>query len=74
MNNPVKLLFTLTLILFSAGVANAQEAEMADAMRTNGKIYVVVSIVSLILVVIVVYLFSLERKVSRLEKRLFEKK
>lgn len=74
MNNPVRLLFTLTLILCSAGFVKAQEAEMADAMRSNGKIYVVVSIVLLILLGIVVYLFSLERKVSRLEKRLFEKK
>ena len=74
MNNPVKLLISLTLILCSAGLANAQEAEMADAMRSNGKIYVVVSIVLLILLGIVVYLFSLERKVSRLEKRLPEKK
>ncbi len=74
MNNPVKLLFTLIFILFSSGFAKAQEVEMADAMRANGKIYVVVSIVSLILVGIVVYLFSLERKVSRLEKRLPEKK
>ena len=74
MNNPVKILISLTLILCSAGLANAQEVEMADAMRANGKIYVVVSIVSLILVGIAVYLFSLERKVSRLEKRLNEKK
>ncbi len=51
-----------------------QDAEMADGMRANGKIYVVVAIMVIILVGILAYLFLIDRKVSRLEKRLGEKK
>ena len=51
----------------------AQEAEMADTMRTNGKIYVVVAIVLVILLGLIGYLISIDRKVSNLEKRLPKK-
>lgn len=42
--------------------------EMADTMRRNGKIYVVVAVVLLILVGIFLYLFRLDKKISNLEK------
>lgn len=51
-----------------------QEVEMADTMRSEGKIYVVVAILLLILIGLVGYLVQLDRKVSKLEKRLSEKK
>jgi CcmD family protein len=47
---------------------------MADTMRTNGKIYVVVAIVLVILIGLVGYLVSIDRKVTNLEKRLPVKK
>jgi CcmD family protein len=52
----------------------AQEVEMADSLRSSGKIYVVVAIVLVILLGLIGYLISLDRKVSRLEKRLPEAK
>jgi tRNA(Phe) wybutosine-synthesizing methylase Tyw3 len=45
-----------------------QPVEMADAMRSNGKIYVVVAVLTTILAGIVLYLIRLERKIKRLEK------
>ncbi len=42
--------------------------DMADLMRSNGKIYVVVGALTIIFIGIVIYLFSLNRKLSRLEK------
>lgn len=50
----------------------AQEAvetrpEMADVMRSNGKIYVVVAIVVMIFLGIIFYLLHIERKVKKLE-------
>lgn len=48
----------------------AQEAEMADTMRSNGKIYVVVGIIMIVLLGLIAYLFMLDRKVRKLEKRL----
>ena len=44
--------------------------EMADALRQDGKIYVVVAVIVVILVGLLVYLISIDRKVSRLEREL----
>ena len=57
-----------------ANAAWAQSAEMADTFRSEGKIYVVVAIVLIILTGLIVYLFLLDRKISRLEDRIHEKK
>ena len=46
------------------------DVEMADALRQDGKIYVVVAVLLTIMVGLIVYLISLDRKVSRLEKQL----
>ena len=43
-------------------------------MLANGKIFVVVVVLALILVGIFVYLFTIDRKVSKLEKEVEEKK
>ena len=44
--------------------------EMADVMRQEGKIYVVVAVILLLFSGFVVYLVRIDRKVSRLEKEL----
>jgi hypothetical protein len=64
------------LLLFILGTINSfgQDAEMADTMRSEGKIYVVVAIILLILAGILAYLFTLDRKITVLEKKLMEKK
>jgi hypothetical protein len=46
------------------------EIEMADTLRQDGKIYVVVAVLLTVLVGLIIYLVSLDRKVSRLEKQL----
>jgi len=43
--------------------------EMADALRDNGKIYVVLAVVLTILIGLLAYLFRLDRKISKLEQR-----
>ncbi len=58
---------TIFLLLITASVANAQ-VEMADAMRSNGKIYVVVTVLATIFAGIFAYLVILDRKISKLEK------
>ncbi len=47
---------------------NAQDVKMADAMRDNGKIYVVIAVMLTILLGIAIYLVRLDRKITRLEK------
>ena len=56
-------------ILFSL-LAQAQDStvEMADAMRQNGKIYVVVAVVLAILIGLFLYLIRLDKRLSNLEK------
>ena len=65
----------LQIFLFSATTALAQAPgtdapEMADALRQNGKIYVVVAAVVIIVAGLLAYLISLDRKVSKLEKEI----
>lgn len=53
--------------------APQQPVEMADVMRSEGKIYVVVGIVLIVLSIMLIYLFTIDRNVKRLEKQLSEK-
>jgi hypothetical protein len=69
MNKFVKILLTLVALLV-VNIGFAQEVEMADTMRANGKIYVVVGIIVIILVGLIVYLFTIDKKISKLEKEL----
>lgn len=65
-------LFTLLIvfILFSLPVfsQNNQPTEMADTMRSNGKIYVVIAVILTILGGLIAYVVSLDRKISKMEK------
>ncbi len=45
-----------------------QPAEMADVFRSDGKIYVVVAGVLIILSGVLTYLFLLDKKISKIEK------
>lgn len=66
-----KLILLCTLILIaSATFAQDQSVEMADTMRANGKIYVVVGIILIILIGFISYLFILDKKMTRLEKEI----
>lgn len=78
----MKKLLTIALLVFSLS-ALAQEkipvtesdytnssVEMADVMRSNGKIYVLVGVIGIIFAGITVYLIATDRKISKLEKNL----
>ncbi len=62
-----RLIAVFYLLLFTLFV-NAQEVEMADTMKANGKIYVVIAVILTILAGLVLYLIRLDRKISKLEK------
>jgi CcmD family protein len=69
-----KLLFTLIVILMNIIPATAQDTvDMADLMRSSGKIYVVVAVAMVVLAGIFIYLITLDRKVTRMENRLKDK-
>ncbi len=67
----MKKLSLFGLLLLSAVTAFAQQAndvEMADTMRSSGKIYVVITTISIIFIGLAVYLFWMDRRLKRLEK------
>jgi hypothetical protein len=71
----MKFSITLLVLLISsfAGMAQQADIEMADQFRADGKIYVVIAVVLLILVGLFIYLFNLSNKITRLEKEITKK-
>ena len=61
-------LILLLLISAASGFAQSDKVEMADVMRSNGKIYIVVTVCLTILVGLFFYVYLLDRKISKLEK------
>lgn len=61
--------------LLSMGILTSKAQEtvqtsttMADGMRSNGKIYVVVAVLLTILLGLIAYVIRIDKKVSKLEK------
>lgn len=69
----IKYLLPVVLLLVCANVSVAQQVEMADTMRSEGKIYVVVAVLALVMVGILGYLIYQDRKISNLEKQVGNK-
>lgn len=62
-------LFALLLMLLSSTLLHAQgDSDMGDTMRSNGRIYVVIAVILVILAGLFLYLIRLDRKMSKLEK------
>ena len=55
-------------------VTQAQNTAMADELRSSGKIYVVVAVMTTIFLGIAIYLVVLDRRLRRLEKESKNKK
>lgn len=70
MKKAIQFILPVLFVIMSTVLAFAGDGdpEMADTMRSNGKIYVVVTIVVIILVGLIAYLFLLDNKVKKLEK------
>lgn len=60
--------FLNILFLLLSFSLSAQDIPMADEMRANGKIYVVVAVLVTILLGMIIYLISIDRKLKKLEK------
>lgn len=86
MNKFLKIiLFSLVLTLTNLGSSYAQEKqkitqedyvnsdiEMADVMRSNGKIYIVVATIIALFSGFTVYLISIDKKIGKLEEKFTE--
>lgn len=68
----IRKLFVLAALLLVNLLSMAQDStetvDMADTMRSNGKIYVVLAVILTIFSGIIIYLVRLDRKMSKLEK------
>lgn len=62
--------FIAAILVLTSNVQAQQQVEMADTMRSEGKIYVVVAIVLIVLTGLVAYLFMLDKRVKKIEDRL----
>ena len=71
---PLAKFFLALLFTTWANFAAAQDVEMADTFRADGKIYVVVAIIMVVLVGLVAYLFILDRKMTKLERMIGSRK
>jgi hypothetical protein len=57
-----------SVLLYAQTGAKDEPPQMADFMRSSGKIYVVVAVVVTILIGLFIYLISVDRKITKLEK------
>jgi CcmD family protein len=64
----IKHISAFALLLLSAMQTWAQEPEMADKLRADGKIYVVVVVLATIFAGIFGYLVYIDRKITKIER------
>ncbi len=67
------VVFSFIGLLILAQENIKQKTEMADLMRSNGKIYVVIAVIITILAGLIIYLWRVDRKIGRLEKGAFNR-
>jgi len=65
-----KLTFLLLLLLSYTGVFAQSNlgVTMDDTLQSSGKIYVVVAIIAIIFVGLALYLFSIDRRLKKIER------
>ena len=65
----IKALSLALLVLFSQHIYAQPSTTMAENMRSDGRIYVVIAVLLTILAGIFLYLVRLEKKIKSLEKK-----
>lgn len=65
----LKSLFLLILfvLVHSVNLLAQSEPEMADQFRSDGKIYVVVTVIALVFTGLAIWLFRLDRRIRKME-------
>ena len=64
----ISLLALLLLGCMAAFAQQNQPVEMADVMRSSGKIYVVIAVIAIIFIGLAIYLFAIDRRLKKIEK------
>lgn len=66
----IKLVIALVFGTIGNTMAQSSQPQMADALRENGKIYVVVTVLTIVFVGIAAYLIFINSKTNKLQKEL----
>ena len=67
-NIPFLIFLIITIAFPIISFAQENTVEMADIMHENGKIFVVIAVISVILTGFLVALISIDKRVKRMEK------
>ena len=70
MKNWIRIVISVIFLWVSTIVSAQENIAMADKFRQEGKIYVVVAVVLIILIGIFISLFKLEKKIKKLEEEI----
>lgn len=68
MKNKIILFIASILLPFLSKAQEVSEPVMADTFRSEGKIYVVISVISIIFICLISYLIYIDIKLKKLEK------
>lgn len=60
-------LVAVFILLLTVTNSMAQSVDMADSLRSSGKIYVVVAVICVILIALILYLFTIDKKIKKIE-------
>jgi len=62
------VLLCLILCNIFAFAQQSSDVEMADSMRSSGKIYVVIGVICIVFIGLAIYLFAIDRRLKKIEK------
>ena len=65
--NKITILFILSIVT-SWSFAQTAEEGMAVDLRSSGKIYVVVAVITVVVLGLFIYLFTIDKKIKKLEQ------
>jgi CcmD family protein len=67
-----KIIASITFLLISVSIyaqPAAESSSLDETVMSSGKMYVVIAVLTIILIGIFIYLFSIDRKLTKLEKK-----
>jgi heme/copper-type cytochrome/quinol oxidase subunit 4 len=73
MKKTIILSLLFLFVLVSSHAQDTNQVEMADALRANGKIYIVAIVAAIVITILSVYVIMIDRKVTKLEEKINQK-
>ena len=62
------ILLGLTISHIAVFAQKTSGTDMADTMRSSGKIYVVIATIAIVFIGLAIYLFAIDRRLKKIEK------